>query len=85
METGTPIHRHWVLVLQDGLIVVDWGEGLFQDIYTGQFLRNLEGKISHTAQNDDLEMLRRSGLVDHFDTYQVWLLNLPDRPVRLID
>lgn len=85
MHAGTPIQRQWVLVLQDGLIVVDWGEGLFQDIYSGQFLQSLEGIISHTAQNDELEMLRRSGQVDHFDARQVWVTHLPERPVRLMD
>jgi hypothetical protein len=85
MRAGTPIHRHWVLVLRDGLIVVDWGDGLFQDIYSGQFLRNIEGLICHTAQNDELEILRRSGQVDHFDTQRVWLINLPERIIRLMD
>ncbi len=84
MHTGIPIYRHWVLVLRDGSIVVDWGDGLFQDIYTGQFLRGLEGKISHTAQNDDLQTLEHAGQVDGYDANQVWLVNLPERPLRLM-
>ena len=84
MHTGVPVYRHWVLVLRDGSIVVDWGEGLFQDIYTGQFLRGLEGMISHTAQNVDLQILERAGQVDGYDANQVWLVNLPERPQKLM-
>jgi hypothetical protein len=85
MQAGIPVHRHWVLVLRDGPVVVDWGDGLFQDLHTGQFQRGLEGKISHPAQNVDLVILQRAGLVDHFDDEEVWLLNLPERPSHLMD
>lgn len=85
MHAGIPVHRHWVLVLRDGPVVVDWGDGLFQDIYSGQFVRGLEARISHPAQNVDLQILQRSGLVERFSEDEVWLINLPERPIQLID
>ena len=49
MHAGIPILRHWVLVLRDGTIVVDWGDGLFQNIYSGQFMQELEGMIKSSG------------------------------------
>jgi hypothetical protein len=85
MNAGIPVHRHWVLVLRDGPIVVDWGDGLFQDLSSGEFLRGLEAKISHPAQNMELQILQRGGMVERFTDEEVWLVNLPERPIRLID
>jgi hypothetical protein len=85
MPAGTPVHRHWVVMLTNGSIVIDWGDGLFQDVYSGEFLRLAEGQLSHPAQNEDLEMLKRAGRVDHYDSQQAWLINLPERPIRSMD
>ena len=38
MSTGTPINRQWVIVLKDGNIVIDWGDGLYQDVRSGDFV-----------------------------------------------
>jgi len=76
MITGTPIHREWVYALQDGTIVVDWGEGNLQDIVTGDFLR--EGKFVHELQDYELENLRNSGYIDEFDSRNVYLRPLPE-------
>jgi hypothetical protein len=85
MSGGTPVHRQWVLVLRDGEIVVDWGDGLVQNVFSGEFMQNGETFTSLPVQNSELEMLVRASRVDHYDGQQVWFINLPERPVRSID
>ena len=80
MPLGTPVSRHCILVLRDGRIAVDWGSRQYQDVLTGEFLTCSEGEVSHTAQDNDLEPLRRSGLVADFDAGQVYLHALPEPP-----
>jgi len=71
--------------LHSGVIVVEWGDGLFQDIDSGEFVRVPGSQISHTAQNPELELLKRSGHVDQYDAHQAWFINLPERPIRSIE
>ena len=85
MPAGTPISRQWILVLRNGVIVVDWGNGLFQDVDNGAFLNVAESDVSYTAQDQELEMLKRSSRVDRFDMNQAWFIGLPERPARLLD
>ena len=86
MKTGgTPVNRQWVLVLHSGLIVIDWGDGLFQDVYSGDFLQCSEGEISHHVQEDELELLRRGGKVNHWNVQTVYFNNLPERYQRTIE
>ena len=85
MPSGTPFNRQFVLVLDDGRVVLDWGDGLFQDIYTGDFTRQLDTFISHVAQEEDLETLKKAGRLERFDRQQVYLLGLRDLPRKTID
>jgi hypothetical protein len=85
MLAGTPIARQWILVLHNGVIVVDWGGGQGQDVYSGEFLTIGETDVSHTAQDDELEMLKRASLVSDFDGLQAWVIGLPERPARSLD
>ena len=85
MPGGTPVYRQWVLVLNDGAVVVDWGDGVYQDVYSGDFLPTGAAPLGHPAQNSDLDMLLRASRVSHYDTQQVWIINLPERPVHTID
>jgi len=85
MPAGTPVLRHWVLVLHNGTIVVDWGDGQSQDVFSGEFRSLNEAEISHSAQVDELEMLKRASRISHYDSHQVWFINLPERPSRNID
>ena len=85
MSAGTPILRQWILVLHSGVVVVDWGDGQYQDIYTGEFLRLGANEISHTAQNIELEMLKRTSRVDAYDAVQAWVMTLPERSADLLD
>ena len=82
---GTPVNRHWVLVLQDGSIVIDWGDGLFQDVRSGDFLEVLEKDISHHVLNEELDWLVKIGRVGSFTSGTVNFHSLPERPQHTIE
>ena len=85
MPGGTPVQRQWILVLRNGVVVVDWGDGLYQDVDNGEFVQAERIEISHSAQNLDLEMLKRSSRINGYDANQAWFINLPERPAQLMD
>lgn len=47
MPEGTPVDRHWVLVLKNGAAVIEWGDGRYQDVLEGAFVHCRESEISH--------------------------------------
>ena len=85
MPGGTPVQRQWILVLRNGVVVVDWGDGLYQDVDSGEFVQVERKEISHSAQNLDMEMLKRSSRINGYDENQAWFINLPERPAHLMD
>ena len=85
MPNGTPFKREFILVLEDGRVVLDWGDGLFQDLDTGDFLEGLKVLASHKIENPQLELLIRAGRVERFNRHEVIFLNLPERPSKMID
>ncbi len=85
MPEGVPVGRHAIVMLHSGDAAIDWGDGLFQLIRSGAFAALTEREISHTITGDELEVLRRSGLVAAFDERTAYFLNLPDRPSRTIE
>ncbi len=85
MPTGSPIDRHWVLMLNDGRVVIDWGNDLFQDVAEGTFLKDMEKNISHHILDEELEVLIRAGRVDQYDNKLVYFYSLPERPQDLIE
>ena len=85
MPTGTPLNREFVLVLEDGRIVLDWGDGLFQDLDTGEYFKDHPLESSHKIANPELELLKRAGRVERYNRHEVSFLNLPERPAKTID
>ncbi len=85
MSSGTPFRREFVLVFEDGRIVLDWGDGLFQDLDSGEFFHSPQNEISHQVDDNELDVLKRAGRVAHFNKQQVFFVNLPDRPIRTIE
>jgi hypothetical protein len=80
MPGGVPIDRQWIYVLLDGRTVLDWGNGLVQDLVNGDFITYSKETFSHPIQDDDLEMLKRAGRIERFDDRQVYVYSLPERP-----
>ncbi len=85
MLCGTPINRQWIIVLKDGSIVIDWGDGLFQDIRSGEFLDVNEEDISHHVINQELDWLIKIGRVAAYDSITVQCHSLPERPQSTLD
>jgi hypothetical protein len=83
MPVGTPVGRHCVLILKDGRSVVDWGSKRYQDLVTGDFLPCTEAELGYTALDEDLEALKRAGVVSQYDTGQVFVIGLPEPPHSL--
>jgi len=85
MTGGTPVNRHWVVVLQNGIAAIDWGNGLFQDILSGEFIHGTEADVSHTIQDDELEQLKHMSRIYQYDANIVYVFPLPEPPHRTID
>ena len=85
MASGTPINRQWVIVLKDGNIAIDWGDGLFQDVRSGDFIQVSEKDFSHHIVNEELDLLVRIGRVTSYTAQTVYFPSLPERPTRTIE
>jgi|APLow6443716910_1056828.scaffolds.fasta_scaffold149406_1 hypothetical protein len=85
MPTGTPVNRQWVVVLQDGSVVIEWGEGEFQDALGGELIHGKSSQISHHATTEDLERLKRAGRVEEFNDRIVYFQGLPEVPRKALD
>lgn len=85
MADGTPVNRQWVLVLQDGTIAIDWGDCVFQDVRSGDFITVDESDVSHHISNEDLDWLIRIGRAKSYNAMLVWFPSLPERPQKTIE
>jgi hypothetical protein len=85
MPEGFTLNRGWVLVLKDGRVVVDWGENVFQDLSSGQFIESVDLIGSHAIQDEELAWLKRTGQVLDYDGAQVYLGGLPERRRKPLD
>jgi hypothetical protein len=80
MQSGTSIAREWIIVLDDGRAVLDWGTGVGVDLLSGDNVP-CEGAIySHPITDEELDMLRRAGRVTGYDARMVSVLGLPEPP-----
>lgn len=85
MSGGTPVNRQWVLALKDGDIAIDWGDGIFQDVRSGDFIHVVEKDISHHVLDEELDWLTRIGRVASYTRQTVRFNSLPERPQRTIE
>ena len=85
MPSGIAIGRSWVVRMKDGVLAVDWGDGLFQDAISGEFLRATDSQVSHRALNSDLDWLCQIGAVESYDEHQAFFYNLPQRPIKTLE
>ena len=79
MPSGVPIDRQFVFVLDDGRPVVDWGDDLVQDLLNGDFLERDQKDPGHPIRNDELDMLKRAGRIERYDSRHVYIYALPER------
>jgi hypothetical protein len=85
MPTGTEVNRQWIIITRDGAILIDWGDDLFQDLVSGDFVKVKEAEISHHPSEKELDWLKHIDRVSHYDSKSVWVFNLPERPQQTID
>ena len=85
MPSGLPIDRQWVFVLDDGRPVVDWGDDLVQDLVSGDFLESNLKDPGHPIRDDELDMLKRAGRIERYDSRNVYIYTLPERPRPTIE
>ena len=85
MPNGTPINRQWVFVTRKGIIAIDWGNGLAQDIATGDFFEYQQSPHSRAADDLELEQLVRMGRIECYDDNTIYVYALPERPLRTLD
>lgn len=85
MPTGVPINRQWIYVLKNGTFVVEWGEDLAQDLWSGDFLHPIRSEYSHPIRDDELELLKRAGRVESYDAQRVFVFSLPEPPRRTME
>jgi hypothetical protein len=82
---GTPLNRQWIIVLNDGMVVIDWGDGVYQDIVNGDFLSIREEDVSHHIINQELDWLKKIGRVASYYNLFVHVHSLPERPQRTME
>lgn len=77
MNEGIPIQRQFVLVSNQGNIVIDWGSQLYQDVFSGEYLRFKENQLLTPIQEPDLLWLKNAGIILSYNVQQVYFSNLP--------
>lgn len=82
MTYGVAINRQWIYVLRNGSIVLDWGDGRAVDLIRSEFIPYEPAHFSHPVQDDELETLKRMGLVSSYDAQQAFLTYMPELPAR---
>jgi len=80
MPSGFAINRQLVFMLKNAAVIVDWGNGWGADLDRGVFIRFNDQDISHSIQDDELESLKRMGLVVEYDQSQVYFSYMPEPP-----
>ena len=80
MTEGLAINRRWILVLNNGIIIIDWGNGILQDIHTGEFLSGLSLVGSHAILDEQLDWLKRTATITGYDESNVYFTSLPEYP-----
>ena len=85
MAGGIPVDRHWVLILQNGTVLIDWGENLYQDVDTGEFLELESEPVAHTAQEEMLKILQQRNIIADWDDRVAYFNYLPERPQNFIE
>lgn len=83
MGDATPtlmwINRKWVFALTNGILALDWGEGMAQDLITGAFICYTPEEYGHLLDEDELTTLISDGRVSQFNADQAAIYAWPSR------
>jgi len=78
MPEGVPISRQFFLVTQKGNFVVDWGNNIYQDVYSGEKVELEETDFTYMVKDDELMMLKQNKVICDFDQYTVFIYPMRD-------
>ena len=78
MPDGVPVSRQFVLITQKGNCVVDWGNNVYQDIYTGEKIILAENEFTYSVKEIELMMLKQYGIINDFDQHTVYVYPMSD-------
>lgn len=78
MPDGVPISRQFVLVTQNGNCVIDWGNNIYQDIYTGERVPLTDKDFTYSIKEIELMMLKQYGIIRDFDHHTVYVYPMND-------
>jgi len=63
-----PIRRKWFYEHENGVCLMDWGEGLMQNVVTTQYVRFLPSECPHNlVSQSTLEQLLSDGIIARYD------------------
>ncbi|MBL8156422.1 MAG: response regulator [Anaerolineae bacterium] len=75
---GTAVPRHFVFVTSKGDFVVQLRSDQGEDLLTGRVIRLEENVFGHAITDGELDQLKTSGRVEHYNRSFVWVLGLPE-------
>jgi CheY-like chemotaxis protein len=75
---GSAVPRHFVQVMGDGSIAVQWDVSRVQDVLTGAYRDLRAGETGQPAGDAELTSLMAAGRVEYFNRAFVWLYALPE-------
>ena len=78
MPDGVPVSRQFILVTQRGNCVIDWGNNIYQDIYTGERIKLGEKEFTYMVKDSELMMLKQYGIINDFDHLTVYVYPMQD-------
>ena len=71
------INRNWFIMLKNGTAVLDWGEGMAQELSTGAFICYTADEYGRPLRDDELFALVQAGSVASFNPQQAALYAWP--------
>jgi hypothetical protein len=78
MPEGVPLSRQFFLVTQKGNFVVDWGNNVYQDVYSGEKIELEETDFTYMVTENELMMLKQNGVICDFNLHTVFIYPMKD-------
>lgn len=73
------INRQWIFKLKDGTIALDWGEGMAQELLSGEFICYAPDEYGHVLLEEEFSSLLDAGRVSTFNREQAAIIAWPPR------
>lgn len=73
------INRKWFIMLTNGIPALDWGDGMAQELQTGEFVCYTTEEYGHILSNEELTTLVNLGQIASFTPNQAAIYAWPPR------